>query len=393
MPALPVALGGTDLALNADVLALAAKINKSLGEDAIVVASDMHIPKTFTSGSLSLDIALGGGWPGNQWVEVIGRESNGKTFIVLKTIAANQQRDPNFTTLWVAAEHYDKDQATALGVDNDRVVVVSTQDMAVAYDAMLQFADARAADCIVLDSYPALIPPEEEQKGMEDVQVALGARITGKFFRKAGSAGRRSMTDEDDRPFLGIIINQYRDKIGGFSPMGTPQTTPGGNAKNYAFYTRVEVKRDEYIDEKVPGKDLKVKVGQRVKVKTLKNKAAPPGQVASIDLYFRDAPILGFYRGEYDTVKEVLTLGLVYDLIERRGAYFLYGENKWQGRDNMLQAFREQPDLLAQLDDEVRQVAVKGGRELAEDTVSEAETEGKRTVKRSASSAENEANG
>lgn len=381
------------MAINKETAALAAKINKALGEDAIVVASDMHIPKTFTSGSLSLDIALGGGWPGNQWIEIIGRESNGKTAITLKTIAANQEADPEFTTLWVAAEHYDKEQAAALGVDNSRVVVVSTQDMVVAYDSMLQFAEARAVDCIVLDSYPALIPPEEEQKNMDEVQVALGARITGKFFRKAGSASRRSMTDGEDRPFLGIIINQYRDKIGGFSPMGTPQTTPGGNAKNYAFYTRVEVKRDEYIDEKVPGKDMKVKVGQTIKVKTVKNKQAPPQQVASIDFYFRDAPLLGFKRGEYDVVKEVLTLGLVYDLIERRGAYFMYGDNKWQGRDAMLQAFREQPDLLAALDAEVRQIAVKGGRDLAEDTVSAAESAGKRTVKRAASNSESEANG
>lgn len=374
------------MGLNAEAVALAAKINKDLGEDALVVASQIHIPKTFTSGSLSLDIALGGGWPGNQWVEIIGRESHGKTAITLKTIAANQEKDPDFATLWVAAEHYDKDQAAALGVDNARVMVVSTQDMTVAYDTMLKFAEARAVDCIVLDSYPALIPPEEEQKTMDDVQVALGARITGKFFRKAGSATRRSMVNED-RPILGMIINQYRDKIGGFSPMGTPQTTPGGNAKNYAFYTRVEVKRDEFIEEKIPGKDLKVKVGQTIKIKTVKNKQAPPQQVASVDFYFREAPLLGFRRGDYDVIKETVLMGLIYDMIERKGAYFSYGSERWQGRDAMLQAFRERPDLLAALDADVRQVALSGGaRELAEDSVSEAESAGKRTVKRVASS-------
>lgn len=369
--------------VNKEAIALAASINKKLGEDAIIVASEMHVPRQFTSGSLALDVALGGGWPGNQWVEVVGRESHGKTAICYKTVAANQQQDPEFTTLWVAAEHYDKEQATALGVDNDRVIVLSTQDMTVAYDAMLQYADSRAVDCIVLDSYPALIPPEEEAKTMDDVQVALGARITGKFFRKAGSATRRSM-DGEERPILGMIINQYRDKIGGFSPMGTPQTTPGGNAKNYAFYTRVEVKRDEYIEEKVPGKDLKIKVGQTIKVKTIKNKQAPPQQVASIDFYFRDAPILGFKRGEYDAVKEAVIMGLVYDLIERRGAYFTFGEERWQGRESMLQAFREQPDLLAQLDSDVRQIALSGkGSLLSEEDVAKAQTEGTRTVRRS----------
>src|SRR5213076_1488749 len=121
------------MGLNTEALALAARINKELGEGAVIVASDMRVPKTFTTGSLSLDIALGGGWPGNQWSEIIGKEGYGKTAITLKTIAANQRINPDFSTLWVAAEHYDTRQAKALGVDNSRVVVVSTQDMVVAY--------------------------------------------------------------------------------------------------------------------------------------------------------------------------------------------------------------------------------------------------------------------
>lgn len=370
------------MGLNTEALALATKINKELGEGAVILASEMRVAKTFTTGSLSLDIALGGGWPGNQWVEIIGRESHGKTAVTLKTIAANQAEDPDFFTLWVAAEHYDQRQATALGVDNSRVIVVSTQDMVVAYETMLAYAESRAVDCIVLDSYPALIPPEEEAKGMDEVQVALGARITGKFFRKAGSATRRA-NSEDDPPILGIMINQFRDKIGGFSPMGQAQTTPGGNAKNYAFYTRVEVRRDEFIEEKIPGKDMKVRVGQTIKIKTIKNKQAPPQQVASVDFYFRDAPMLGFERGDYDTVKELLTLGLIYDLIQRRGAYFTYGDQRWQGREAMLAGFRDDRDLQHHLDKEVRDIALSvGPRELSEDAVDKATAAGTRVVRR-----------
>lgn len=373
------------MALNTQAVALAAKINKELGEGSLIVANDMRVPKTFTSGSLSLDIALGGGWAGNQWAEVIGRESHGKTAITLKTIAANQAIDPDFSTLWVAGEHYDIDQAEALGVDNSRVMVVPTQDMVVAYDTMLQFSESRAVDCIVLDSYPALIAPEEEQKNMDEVQVALGARITGKFFRKAGSAIRRSMTDPEDRPMLGLIINQYRDKIGGFSPVGTPQTTPGGNAKNYAFYQRVEVKRDEWIEESLPGKNMKVKVGQTIKVKTVKNKAAAPQQVAVLDFYFRDAPINGFDRGQYDTIKELITLSILYDVIQRKGAYFNFGEDRWQGRDAMLQGIRENLDIQETLDAEVRRLALTAGpRDVAEADVDAANTAGTRKVARRA---------
>ena len=374
------------MGLAPDAAALAAKINKSLGAELVVLASDIYQPEPFTTGSLTLDVALGGGWAANQWVEVRGPQSNGKTAVTLKTIAANQEKDPNFTTLWIAAEKYDTDQATALGVDNDRVVVVETRDMAIAYDSVLQFSRERTVDCIVIDSYPALIPPEEEEKGIDNVQVALGARLTGKFFRMVGTSFARDPKDPTDRRILGIFINQFRDKIGGFSPMGTPQTTPGGNAKNYSFYQQVDVKRDEWIEEKVPGKDLKVKVGQTIKVRTVKNKQAPPQQVASVDFYFRDAPRLGFKRGEYDTVKEVLTMGLLYDLIERKGAWFNYGSERWQGRDPMLQAFREQPDLLAALEADVRQVALQGqgGREITEDALDKAESAGTRKVTRKA---------
>jgi recombination protein RecA len=371
------------VALNPEAVALAAKINKEHGEGALITASEMQAPPRFPSGSPTLDLALGGGWPGNQWVEVYGPESNGKTAIVLKTIAANQALDPDFTTLWVAGEHYDYDQASALGVNNDQVVVLDTQDMVLAFETMLDYAESRAADAIVLDSYPALIPPEEEQKDLDEAVVAVGARLFGKFFRKAGKATRRSHIHED-RPLLGIIINQQRDKIGGFAPHGMiPQTTPGGNAKNYAFYTRVLVKRDEYIQESVPGKNLKVKVGQVIKVTTIKNKSNAPQQVANIDFYFRDGVTSDFKRGEYDTTKELIILGLLYDLIVRKGAYFEYGEHRWRGRDAMVDGIREDLDVQQALEREVSEVALhKGPMEITEENIEKATSEGKRRVSR-----------
>lgn len=359
-----------------------AKINKEMGEGAVLLASGMTTPSPFTSGDLGLDIALGGGWPGNQWCEVIGQESHGKTFVVLKTVAANQALDPNFTTLWIAAEPYDRGQADALGVDNERVIVLPTQDMTFAYEKILEFAEQRAVDCVVIDSYPAMIAAEEEEKSMDEAVVALGARFTGKFFRKAGHAWRRS-PDGTDRPILGLFINQYRDKIGGFSPQGTPRTTPGGNAKNYAFYTRVEVKRDEFIEEALPGKNMKVKVGQTIKATTIKNKAAAPRQVTTIDAYFRDAPLHGFKRGEYDAAKTLMIYGLLYDVIIRKGAYFSVGEQRWQGKDATLAAIREDVDLAAHIETEIRQIALHTGpRTISEADVDAAATEGTKKVTR-----------
>lgn len=342
------------MTISKDVKALVAELNKKHGEGAVTLGSELVIAKRFTSGSLGLDIILGGGWPGNQWVEVIGRESNGKTAIVLKTIAANQKLDPDFTTVWIAAEHYDTDQATALGVDNERVIVVPTQDMEFAFETMLKFTASKEVDCVVLDSYPALIPGEEEDKTMEDAVVAIGARLFGKFFRKAGGASKRG---PGERPFLGIIINQMRDQIGGFSPYGTPQTTPGGNAKNYAFYVRIEVKRDDWIDELRPGKG-KHRVGQVIKLTTKKNKSAAPGQMTSVRFFFRDAPRLGFRRGEYDLVEELMTYGIFYDVITRRGAYYTIGERRWgPGKDQLLEDLRHDEELQKTLREQILELA------------------------------------
>jgi recombination protein RecA len=368
--------------LNPEAAVLAAKINKDMGEGAVIIASEMTTPPAFTTGDLGLDISLGGGWPGNQWCEVIGMESHGKTFVVLKTIAANQSRDPEFTTLWIAAEPYDTEQASALGVDNDRVVLIPTQDMTYAYEKILEFAEQRAVDCVVIDSYPAMIAAEEEEKSMDEAVVALGARFTGKFFRKAGHAWRRN-PDGSERPILGLFINQFRDKIGGFSPQGTPRTTPGGNAKNYAFYVRAEVKRDEFIEEALPGKNLKVKVGQVIKITTIKNKAAAPRQVTSIDAYFRDAPLHGFKRGDYDKVKTLVIYGLLFDVIVRRGAYYDIGDVTVKSKDAMVDRVREDLDLQEYIEREVRQIALHTGpRSVTEADIETASNEGTRKVTR-----------
>ena len=365
--------------MNKDALALAAKINKDIGDDLIVVASDMRPARTFPSGSLSLDLALGGGWPGNHWVEIYGKESHGKTAVTLKTIAANQERDPNFTTLWIAGEHYDTAQAAALGVNNEQMLVVPTQTMEHAFDTMLAYAESRAVDAIVLDSYPALVPSEEEAKDMDESVMALGARLFGKFFRKVGPAMRRGATE---RPLLGIIVNQQRDKIGGWAPNGMiPQTTPGGNAKNYAYYTRVQVKRDDWIVDSVPGKG-KINVGQTIKIETVKNKATAPKQVATVDFYFRDAPTKGFLRGEYDTVKENILLGIVHDVIERRGAYYHFGGQSWQGKDPMFTGIAEDVELRAELEAQVREKALSKPREVTEEDLQAAAAEPRKVRRR-----------
>jgi recombination protein RecA len=234
----------------------------------------------------------------------------------------------------------------------------------------------------VLDSYPALIPKEEEEKAMDEAVMALGARLTGKFFRKAGAATRRSLVLQE-RPMLGFIINQYRDKIGAFAAHGTPRTSPGGNAKNYAFYVRVEVNRDEWIEQATPGKG-RIKVGQKIKVRTIKNKSAAPQQVAYLDFYFRAAPVLGFERGDYDLTKELVAMAVVYDVITRGGATFRFADHKWTGKEAMFTAIRNNDALRNEIAGHVRDVALDPLRMkgVTETDLSSADTVGVRTIHR-----------
>lgn len=336
--------------------AFTTRLNKILGEEVIISAEDLVIPRRYTSGSLSLDVILGGGFPGNQWTEVIGLESSGKTATVFKAVAANQKADPEFATLWVAGEHFDSEQAEALGVDLSRVDVARTQATEAALQIMVEAADSHEYDCIILDSWPALVPGEEAEKGMDEFTTATGARLLNKFIRKAGPASQRK-ADGSDRPFFGVIINQWRDAIGVFSRFGTPKTTPGGKGKNYFFYTRLEISRDDWITEKRPGIKDPVKVGQVIKHKTVKNKGAAPQQIATVDFYFVGAPFLGFRRGDYDVAKEYVDTAIALNLIERASAYYRFNGQQWQGKEALLAAVREDMDLRASIQKLVLEIA------------------------------------
>jgi len=332
------------MAINADARKIMAAINKKLGDGVVVVGEDIRsdLIKRFTTGSTTFDYVLGGGFPANQWNELIGEPSHGKTAIALKTIAANQAVNPEFTAVWVAAEQWVPEYAEMCGVDTSRVIVIETNIMEEAYDAVLAFADSKSVDAIVIDSLPALVPGPENEKNMDEMTVGRGALITNKFFRKAGAAMKRSLT-ESERPILGIVINQYRMKIGVMH--GDPRTTPGGEGKNYAFFTRSEVKRDEWIEA---GTGVnKTRVGQRIKIRVLKNKTAPPQRIAYIDYYFSEHSI--YEAGDYDFAKEVAAMVIVKEIVERKGGWIYYGERKWQGQEALVNSIREEVDFYEEL--------------------------------------------
>jgi recombination protein RecA len=322
------------------VRAFKADQNKKLvkaGHRPLISASEIYIPPCQTSGILSLDVALGGGWANNRWIEVVGEASSSKTTSILHTIATNQALNEDYSVYWLASEPYNPDWAALNGIDNDRVVVDETNNMELGMQNVIDAARSNNFDCIVIDSYPALIADAEADKDMDGFSMSAGARRVGQFFRK--------ITDSfsDERPYVGFFVNQFRDNIGGYSPVGTPKTEPGGKAKNYNFYQRVKVQRDDWIEETKEGMG-KVKVGQTTKYQITKNKQGAPQRVAVADMYF-DFSAKGFKPGQYDRVKDIITMAVMFKVVKRAGAWFSFisldgTEFKWQGRDPMVEEIR-----------------------------------------------------
>lgn len=340
------------MGISPEAFKVMASINKRIGVDAVVLGANIrtNLISKITTGSTTFDFILGGGYPANQWNELVGEASHGKTALALKCIAANQKLNPDYTTVWVAAEQWVPQYAEMLGVDTSRVIVIETNIMEEAYQAVIDFAESKAVDAIVIDSLPALTPAPEAAKDMSEMTVGRGALLTNKFFRVVGAAMSRSLI-EDERPVLGLIINQYRMKIGVMH--GDPRTTPGGEGKNYAFFTRSEVRRDEWIED---GTGVnKKRVGQRIKIRTIKNKVAPPQQVAYVDYYFAPAGI--YQGGDFDTAKEVVALAIFKEVVSRKGGWVYYKDRKWNGQDNFANSVREELDLYEELRDLVLQPA------------------------------------
>jgi recombination protein RecA len=336
------------MSFHPDLLKTVAGLKKTL---TITTGDTIANPERISTGSLGLDVALGGGWPTGTWSEIIGDPSSGKTSICLKTIAANQAKDPDFTVVWVAAENWFPEWTEKCGIDNSRVIVVQTNIMEAAYESVLQLCETKQVDLVVIDSLPALTPSSEDEKTMDEVTVGRGALLTNKFFRKIAVA---QMREPGERQVAGILINQWRMKIGVM--MGDPRTTPGGMGKDYAMSVRAEVKRDSWIEEGTG--TAKRRIGQSIKLHTVKNKTFPPQQTAYVDFYVADGGDVD--AGQYDFAKEIISLGLIHGIIDRRGGWLYYTHNgedrKWQGAPNMLASVREEVFLADDLTKEVLDV-------------------------------------
>jgi recombination protein RecA len=296
------------------------------------------------TGSLSLDIALGGaGMPKGRIIEVYGPESSGKTTLALHTIASAQKEGG--VCAFIDAEHaLDPTWAKRLGVKLDELMVSQPDTGEQALEICELLVRSNAVDVIVVDSVAALIPRAEIEGEMGDSHVGLQARLMSQALRKLTGAINRSKT-------MVIFINQIREKIGVM--FGSPETTPGGRALKFYSSIRIDVRRTGSI------KDGDVAVGNRTRTRVVKNKIAPPFRDAEFDIMF-DRGIS--YEGD------LLDLAVNEDIVNKSGAWFNYGPTRLgQGRENSKNFLGENPDLCAEI--RVKVLEAKGlTKRLAEET-------------------------
>jgi len=331
--------GAVDPKLAAVQTALAA-IKKQYGDGAIMNMGDNNISHIarFSSGSISLDLALGGGFPVGRIIEIYGPESSGKTTLSLHAIAEVQRNGGK--AAFIDAEHaLDLSYAKKIGVDVDALLVSQPDDGEQALEITETLVRSGGIDIIVIDSVAALTPRAEIEGSMGDSHMGLQARLMSQALRKLTAIVSKTNCSV-------IFINQLRMKIGVM--FGNPETTAGGNALKFYCSLRLDVRRIDKILEKAVGEtgDAQEIVGNKTRVKVVKNKVAPPFRQAEFDI---------LYAKGISKEGDILDTGVRFGVIEKAGAYFRHGEDTLgQGREQAKQYLVENPKLTAALEKEIK---------------------------------------
>ena len=309
------------------------QITKQFGDGAIMKLGEYHRAdvELIPSGSLSLDLALGGGYPKGRIIEIYGPESSGKTTLTLHAIAEIQKMGG--TAAFVDAEHaLDPAYAKKLGVDTDNLLVSQPDNGEQALEITETLVRSNAVDLIVVDSVAALTPQAEIDGDMGDSHMGLQARLMSQALRKLTGIINKSKATV-------IFINQIRMKIGVM--FGNPETTTGGNALKFYASQRVDIRR---IGQIKVGEEIR---GNRTKTKVVKNKIAPPFRVAEFDIMYNEG---------ISKTGDILDLAAQHEIIAKSGAFFKYNnETIGQGRDKAKEYLKANPEVLAEVDKKVRQ--------------------------------------
>ena len=310
------------------------KIEKTYGKGAIMKMGDSPVEEleTISSGSISLDSCLGvGGYPKGRIVEIYGPESSGKTTLTLHAIAEAQKKGG--IAAFIDAEHaFDRSYAAKLGVDTENLLISQPDNGEQALEITENLIRSGAIDIIVIDSVAALTPKSEIEGEMGDSKMGLQARLMSQALRKL--TGTISKTN-----CCCIFINQLRDKIGVM--FGSPETTTGGNALKFYSSMRLDIRR---IGQLKDGDSVN---GNRVRVKIVKNKVAPPFRSSEFDILYGEG---------ISKVGEIVDLGVDLNVIKKAGSWYSYAETKiGQGRDAAKQTLLDNPDLMDELEAKVRE--------------------------------------
>jgi len=328
------------------------KLDKSYGKGTIMKLGDSKIlaVEAISTGSIGLDIALGiGGLPKGRIVEIYGPESSGKTTLAIQAIASAQRAGG--IAAFIDAEHaFDKSYAEKLGVDVNNLLISQPDDGEQALDIAEHLIRSGAIDILVIDSVAALVPRGEIEGEMGDSKMGLHARLMSQAMRKlTGSISKTGCCC--------IFINQLREKIGVM--FGNPETTTGGNALKFYASVRLDIRRMAQIKEK---EEI---LGNRTKVKVVKNKMAPPFKTTEFDIMYGEG---------VSKVGEIVDIGTELEIIQKSGSWYSYGTTKLgQGRESVKQLFHDNPELANEIEAKIRAKFLAGVEIVKTEPVEEEE--------------------
>ena len=309
------------------------KLDKTYGKGTVMKMGDKAIEEVevISSGSLGVDLALGvGGYPKGRIIEIYGPESSGKTTLTLHAIAEAQKAGG--IAAFIDAEHaFDRNYAEKLGVDIENLIISQPDNGEQALEIAENLIRSGAIDIVVIDSVAALTPKSEIEGEMGDSKMGLHARLMSQALRKlTGTISKTNCTV--------FFINQLREKIGVM--FGNPETTTGGNALKFYASVRLDIRRSTQI------KDGENVIGNRTKVKIVKNKVAPPFKVAEFDIMYGEG---------VSKTGEILDLAVEFEIIKKSGSWFSYGETKLgQGRDAVKSLIKDNPELADELEEKIK---------------------------------------
>jgi recombination protein RecA len=311
------------------------KLDKAYGKGTVMKMGDRAVEEVevIPSGSLGLDLALGvNGYPKGRIIEIYGPESSGKTTLTLHAIAEAQKAGG--IAAFIDAEHaFDRHYAEKLGVDIENLIISQPDNGEQALEIAENLIRSGAIDIVVIDSVAALTPKSEIEGEMGDSKMGLHARLMSQALRKlTGTISKTNCTV--------FFINQLREKIGVM--FGNPETTTGGNALKFYASVRLDIRRSSQIKE---GENV---IGNRTKVKVVKNKVAPPFKTAEFDIMYGEG---------VSKTGEILDLAVEFEIIKKAGSWFSYGDTKLgQGRDAVKVLIKDNPELAEELEQKIKEL-------------------------------------